>query len=251
MNNILRFLRENRIFTIVSILFAATVLLSMFYAPWSIEGADEELEMLIKPYHPAVRMMFSIFWAGFSDLYGMIIYSLFNQNGTNPCLLFGILAMYSIQKIIGDKISDSISCKGTLQTIIVNYMLGNIVFAASAYILYFIHPVFQSSFFTEQSNIFYWIVIVFILLLAIPTDIFLVIYLFLFYMSFSVINFVYASLSIPVVLLHILACILIILIAVLTDMLANKIYGALLERIAFGISCKIPFLSPLYDFLYL
>ncbi len=214
-------------------LYLVTLVVSQFFNPWASAAMDEEFTLQVAEFAKPIQWAFSYFWSGFSDLMGLIAASF--EKGTGAAFFYA-LSIFSIHKIIDALIAQHRSFMGD-DGFLANYMRSNVVFSISAYVGYFLFPVFDR--FTSGTAMI--VIGVILLVLMFPADVFGLVYFLSFLLSTSLLRWIIAQLMIPAFAVTLLSVVLVIGLALLTDFVANKLFNFLVTYLF----SKIPILNRL------
>ena len=215
--------------------FLVTLIVSQFFNPWALPEAEDEFLLSVAGLAKPVQWALSVFWSGFSDLFGMMAYAV--ADGRGEFMLF-VMAVYAVIKMIDIYVTQRRDLNGAEDGFLVKYMRSNVLFTVTAYAAFFLYPLI-GKYLTGPAFIVIGVVL---MALVAPTMLFALIYMVSFYLSVSLIGGPIGGLGIPHAAVIALQAAAALALALLTDLAANKAFE-LLVRYVFS---KIPILNRLF-----
>lgn len=253
-----RFYSDHKYLCRTALIYLAVILVSAVYTPWTNnEYSREFAETITSLKHSSnitIKLIFNVLYVGMADLMELAVYDLYQDEEGSFMLIF--LCLFSVQKIIADKISRRSHFRNKLEELAVDNMMGNIIFAVSAYVIYFLNILFVKYFYGLDDVPFVLVGVVLLILLAmfmLAGMSYLFVYMTVFYQiihNIEAVNYFFARLAggraviaAPIILVSM------ILLSLLTEWAAGKIHDLILKANGELVTKFLPFLSPVYEFL--
>ena len=249
---------------IIIIAYILVVILGYTYTPWATEQyADFEKAMALNP-------VYRILFAGISDLIGFGSYLFRHEISENFDDSFGFFIFYScvacvvfaLQRRVVDGFFRRVYDIGLIKKLVFEGMIGNIILAVSAYLLYFFeYPLFGfylmffNGFIFKMPYIFVGILVLVVGIICFA--LFLPVYFYTathfslaYYGALLIPAFVITRLNYPLFVLNIITIVLSLILAFICGFLSNKVFMMAAHVGSLTIEQFLPFLSGLFKALY-